>query len=104
KVSLTEQLTKEQILARMPHNLATIENLLELNRRDFARLIRKSTPLDQRLAARKTFLRRRRKCLQLVEELSLRTRRVQPLMKQLEEFSHRVDAVQTPLPDNAQRR
>src|SRR4029434_7288308 len=50
KVSLTEQLTKEQILARMPHNLATIENLLELNRRDFARLIRKSTPLDQRLA------------------------------------------------------
>ena len=32
KVSLTEQLTKEQILARMPHNLATIEKLLELLR------------------------------------------------------------------------
>ena len=29
------------------------------------------------------FLRRRRKCLQLVEEMSLRTRRVQPLMVQL---------------------
>src|SRR3954453_6402037 len=67
KVSLTEQLTKEQILARMPHNLATIENLLELNRSDFGRLIRKSTPQAERLAARKRFLRRRRKCLQLVE-------------------------------------
>src|SRR5207247_1329887 len=83
KVSLTEQLTKEQILARMPHNLATIERLLELNRDDFAKLISRRAPLAERLAARKQFLRRRRKCLQLVEELSLRTRRVQPLMRQL---------------------
>jgi RNA polymerase primary sigma factor len=107
KVSLTEQLTKEQILARMPHNLATIEKLLELNRRDFAKLIRKSTPLADRLAARKLFLRRRRKCLQLVEELSLRTRRILPLMKQLEEYSERMDEIQTRLVeirgDNAQR-
>ncbi len=28
KVSLTERLTKEQILARMPHNLKTLERLL----------------------------------------------------------------------------
>jgi RNA polymerase primary sigma factor len=97
KVSLTEQLTKEQILARMPHNLATIDNLLDANRRDFAKLIRKSTPLAERLAARKMFLRRRRKCLQLVEELSLRTRRVQPLLKQMEEFSERLDEVQSRL-------
>jgi RNA polymerase primary sigma factor len=97
KVSLTEQLTKEQILARMPHNLATIDHLLEANRQDFAKLIRKSTPLAERLAARKMFLRRRRKCLQLVEELSLRTRRVQPLLKQMEEFSERLDEVQSRL-------
>jgi RNA polymerase primary sigma factor len=97
KVSLTEQLTKDQILARMPYNLVTIDKLLELNRRDFDRLIRKSTPLTERIAARKTFLRRRRKCLTLVEELSLRTRRILPLMKQLEEFSQRMDEVQTRL-------
>jgi RNA polymerase primary sigma factor len=107
KVSLTEQLTKEQILARMPHNLATIEKLLELNRRDFSRLIRKSTPLAERLAARKQFLRRRRKCLQLVEELSLRTRRILPLMKQLEEYSERMDEIQARLAkirgDNARK-
>src|SRR3954465_10207669 len=68
KVSLTEQLTKEQILARMPHNLTTIDRLLAENRRDFAKLIRRSTPLAERMNARKLFLRRRRKCLQLVEE------------------------------------
>src|SRR5687767_4657574 len=93
KVSLTEQLTKEQILARMPHNLRTIERLLDDNRRDFQKLILKSTPTAERQQSRKMFLRRRRKCLQLVEELSLRTRRVQPLMKQLQEFSTRLDEV-----------
>jgi len=93
KVSLTEQLTKEQILSRMPHNLRTIEHLLDSNRRDFARLIRKSASREEKLAARKTFLRRRRKCLQLVEELSLRTRRVHPLMKQLEDLSRRMDFI-----------
>ena len=93
KVSLTEALTKEQILARMPHNLATMEHLLDLNRRDFAQLIRKSATPAERAEARKLFLRRRRKCLQLVEELSLRSRRIQPLMKQLEEFTDRMDEI-----------
>src|SRR3954465_15338446 len=97
KVSLTEQLMKEQILARMPHNFATIDRLLESNRRDFRLLIRKSTPQAERVAARRSFLRRRRKCLQLVEELSLRTRRVQPLMRQLEEFSERIDEIRARL-------
>src|SRR5437763_1413533 len=97
KVSLTEQLTKDQILARMPHNFATIDRLLESNRHEFHRLIRKSTPQFERVTARKSFLRRRRKCLQLVEELSLRTRRVQPLMRQLEEFSERLDEIRARL-------
>jgi len=93
KVSLTEQLTKEQILARMPHNLKTLEHLLDLNQRDFAQLICKSTAPDERRAIRRRFLRRRKKCLQLVEELSLRTRRVQPLMHEVEEFSDRMQQI-----------
>ena len=90
KVSLTEQLTKEQILARMPFNLPTLRRLLDENKRDFSLLIRKSTTPAQRKAVRMRFLRRRRKCLQLVEELSLRTRRVQPLMHQLKDISERM--------------
>lgn len=97
KVSLTERLTKEQILARMPHNLKTLEHLLDQNRDDFKILIRKSSSREARQAARKRFLRRRRKCLSLVEELSLRTRRVQPQMKQLEVHSRRMDWVRSRL-------
>ncbi len=93
KVSLTERLTKEQIQARMPHNLRTLAHLMEQNRADFHRLVSKSTEPTLRRAARSSFLRRRRKCLQLVEELSLRTRRVQPLMNKLAEISQRMDEI-----------
>jgi RNA polymerase primary sigma factor len=93
KVSLTECLTKDQILARMPHNLKTLGQIRQHNRDDFRKLIRRSTPRQERLEARNRFCRRRRKALQLVEELSLRTRRVQPLVKQLREFSQRMDFV-----------
>ncbi|MFW6169601.1 MAG: sigma-70 family RNA polymerase sigma factor [Planctomycetota bacterium] len=97
KVSQTERLTKEQILGRMPYNLRTLKQLLEVNKRDFEKLIRTSTPSEQRALTRRAFLRRRSKCLQLVEEMSLRTRRVQPLMHQMEEFSARMDEIRNRL-------
>ncbi len=50
KVSLTERLTKEQIMARMPHNLATLKHLSEENRRDFNRLIHRRASADLRAA------------------------------------------------------
>jgi RNA polymerase primary sigma factor len=94
KVSLTERLTKEQIMARMPHNLRTLTHLLEQNRRDFRQVVNKKLPREQRIAARNRFLSRRRKALTLVEELSLRTRRVQPMMRELEEIVRRMAHLQ----------
>ncbi len=91
KVSLTERLTKEQIMARMPHNLQTLEHLLEQNRADFRKLISRRTPRAERPKPASGFCRRRRKALTLVEELSLRTRRVQPLVQQMHEMSRRMD-------------
>ena len=90
KVSLTEQLTKEQIQQRMPHNFRTMDHLIKENEQDFAVLIRKSTSKSQKAAARKRFLARRIKLVQLVEELSLRSRRVSPLIPQLRKFSDRM--------------
>jgi RNA polymerase primary sigma factor len=94
KVSLTERLTKEQIQARMPHNLKTLDHLLSTNREIFRQLISKSTTSAQRRKLRTQFIRNRQKSLQLVEELSLRTRRVQPLMYQLKKFSDRMSELQ----------
>ena len=97
KVSLTERLTKEQIQSRMPHNLQTLEHLIEQDKADFRLLISKKTSPEAARAARMRFRRSRGKSLMLVEELSLRTRRVQPLVKLLRGMSGRMDSLQRDL-------
>ena len=97
KVSLTERLTKEQIQSRMPHNLSTLERLIRQSNADFRLMISKQTSVDEGRVARLRFRRNRAKSLTLVEELSLRTRRVQPLMKLLRGMSSRMDRLQQEL-------
>ncbi len=97
KVSLTERLTKSQVSARMPQNLPTLRALMQAQRRDFATLANRRADVEAKTQARVRYIRRRRKMLKLVEELSLRTRRVQPLMHQLEEMSRRMDRLQAQL-------
>ncbi len=93
KVSLTERLTKGQIIARMPHNLSTLKHLTEENRRDFNRLLNRRTPEEIRQETRRRFIRRRRKMLTLIEELSLRTRRIQAMMRQMEDTLRRMEQI-----------
>jgi len=97
KVSLTERLTKEQIQARMPHNLGTLDRLMTSSRADFRCLISRRTTADEAKGARERFRRSRAKSLVLVEELSLRTRRVHPLVKILRGMSARMDVLQREL-------
>ncbi|MEQ8849624.1 sigma-70 family RNA polymerase sigma factor [Botrimarina sp.] len=94
KVSLTERLTKEQVSARMPHNLRTLRGLMEQQRADYALLVdRRVTDAAAKREARTRYLRRREKMLTLVEELSLRTKRVSPLIKELRDYADRIDEV-----------
>jgi len=97
KVSLTERLTKEQIIARMPHNLETLSHLIEENQKDFNVLMSRRTSPEMRLDVRKRFIRHRRKMLTLIEELSLRTRRVQAMMRQMEDSLARMDQIRRQL-------
>jgi RNA polymerase primary sigma factor len=92
KVSMTESLEKEQILGRMTPNLATIE---EMRRRDTADIQRLSSASPEEQAIiRQQLAERRRRCVTLLEELSLRTQRLQPCMKRLEQISARMTELQ----------
>jgi RNA polymerase primary sigma factor len=91
KVSLTENLEKDKILQRMPHNLKTLEHLMEQNDQDFEQIIDPRVAEDAKRHLRRTLRLRRRKAVTLVEELSIRTQKVQPLMKRLEQISCRMD-------------
>jgi RNA polymerase primary sigma factor len=94
KVSLTENLEKDKILQRMPHNLKTLEHLLEQNVEDFTKSLDVRLGEDERRKLRRSLRVRRRKAVTLVEELSIRTQKVQPLMKKLEQISVRMDELE----------
>jgi len=90
KVSVTENLEKDQILGRMAHNLATLAHLMDCNDRDFRSYVRARNDRSGRRALRQSLKLRRHKAVTLVEELSIRTQKVQPLMKRLEQVSNRM--------------
>ena len=95
RTSETENVKKEQILGRMPLNLKTIEFLLEENTVDFALIQNPATSATQREAARVRLVKRRRKAATLCEELSLRTQRLLPVGRRLEQISRRMDELKT---------
>jgi RNA polymerase primary sigma factor len=99
KVSLTENLEKDKILQRMPHNLKTLEHLMDQNIADFDKLLDPRLPDEQRRLLRRTLRIRRRKAVTLVEELSIRTQKVQPLMRKLEQISVRMTELEKQIED-----
>ena len=90
KVSVTENLEKDQILRRMPANLATLDGLIERNRQDFKALKHARGDKARQKEIFDRICTRRRKCVRLVEELSIRTQRVIPRMKRIEQISQRM--------------
>lgn len=91
QVSVTDRLEKDQILGRMPHNLRTLEVLLKRNKRDYRIATSKSHKLHERKLAWLKLGRRRKRAVRLVEELGLRTQRIEQMIPTLEQFSRRLD-------------
>jgi RNA polymerase primary sigma factor len=91
QVSVTDRLEKDQILGRLPHNLNTLQELLHRNRLDYRTSFSKSTKMSVRRENWRRLNRRRRRSVKLVEELGLRTQRIETMIKTLDEFSRRAD-------------
>jgi RNA polymerase primary sigma factor len=91
EVSVTNIREKRHIMGVLPPNLRTLRHLLKANRRDFATAVSRSHTPAQRRDAWRRLVRRRCKAVRLVEELGLRTQRLQPLLDDLREISRRMD-------------
>ncbi len=95
QVSVTDHLEKDQILGRLPHNLKTVETLVKQNRDDYKIATSKKARMSLRREAWKRLGLRRRRARKLVEELGLRTQRIEPMIRALEDFSRRADTLKT---------
>jgi RNA polymerase primary sigma factor len=99
EVSVTNTAGKKKIIARLGPNLKTLTDLLRRNRTDFYIAISRTTPLSKRRAAWHRLVMRRRKAVRLIEELNLRTGRLQPLLDKLGEISQRMVTIRDQLMD-----
>ncbi len=82
KISTSENLIRSVIKKRMPDNLKTVEVLLDMNRNMFTKTSNgQNTPQAKSMVQR--ILRNKRKIATLLEELSLRTSRIQPMKSKL---------------------
>ena len=83
KICISENLAKGTIIKRAPENLRTSEKLLELNRADYEASLVSNLKEEPREVIRRRIRVRRQKCVILLEELSLRTSKIQSVMKKL---------------------
>ena len=103
RTSETENLRKEQIQGRIPVNMPTIERLMADNRADWELLKVEQNPeilgeIKLRIA------RRRRKLCWLIEELSVRTQRLQPIMRRMDQVARRMRELQAQIRQLSERR
>jgi RNA polymerase primary sigma factor len=89
RTSETENTRKEQIVGRLPVNLPTLKALLAKNAEDWQRLCEATSTKEKETLANRMLLRRRKMCT-LAEELSLRTHRLQPIIKRMQQVSQRM--------------
>lgn len=104
RTSDTEDATKDQIMGRMPFNIATLKALLEKSYNDFELLNSGELTKPERREVQKRMMMRRQKMATLCEELCLRTQRLQPVLKRIHQIAGRLREVQEQLDDYKQLR
>ena len=90
EVSVTNKAEKKRIMQRLVPNLKTLRHLMEQNKEDFQFVVRTDKPESERREVWRNIIRRRNKCVRLVEELNLRFSRLQPLYEQMSEINSRM--------------
>ena len=79
EVSVTNTAEKKRIMKKLVPNVESLRAMLLENRKDFRVAISKSASYEAKHIAWKRLVRRRHKCVRLIEELDLRTNKIQPL-------------------------
>ncbi len=97
EVSVVDVREKSRLLKVLLPNLRTLHYLMLQNKRDFMLAINRRQPMAQRRKAWRRLLNRRAKAVRLVEELGLRTQRLQPLLEKLRQICQRMDVIRQQL-------
>lgn len=96
RISTANQSAKTSVTKRIPENLATVRRIMDLNQREWQR-IADITDAEQRKTVQMQIRRRRRRAAILLEELALRTSRIYPMMKKIENLLNKMSDLESKL-------
>ncbi|MGL6226253.1 MAG: sigma-70 family RNA polymerase sigma factor [Thermoguttaceae bacterium] len=83
EVSTSDRKEKERVLALLAPHLKTLKEIIRRNRKDFLQAIHKSQTREERKAAWKRVLERRRRAVRLIDELDFRFEQLQQSQEKL---------------------
>ncbi len=104
EVSVINVQEKRRLLKMMDPNLRTLKHLMRCNRRDFAIAINGRQQRGVRRQAWRRLVIRRGKAVRLIEEMRLRTPRLQPIFEKAKEISQRMQDIKEQLAEMADNR
>ncbi|MDA7662703.1 sigma-70 family RNA polymerase sigma factor [Pirellulaceae bacterium] len=93
EVSVTNTSEKKRIMKKLVPNVDSLRAMLKANRDDYKVAISKSASEVEKKNAWKQLVRRRHKCVRLIEELDLRTNKIQPVFENLVEINSRMQVL-----------
>ena len=93
EVSVTNASEKKAIMLRIVPNVRTLRHLLTLNKADYLVAVNADQPMRLRRAAWRNLVIRRNKAVRLVEEMNLRTGKLQPMFEKVRRASDRMNEI-----------
>jgi len=99
EVSVTNAAEKKAIMLRIVPNVRTLRHLLTLNKADYLVAVNADQPMRLRRAAWRNLVIRRNKAVRLVEEMNLRTGKLQPMFEKVRRASERMNEIRRILAD-----
>jgi RNA polymerase primary sigma factor len=91
EVSVVNIREKKRLTRVLEPNVRTLDHIMAENRKDFAIAIRKGRPIKQRRAAWRRLIARRGRAVRLIEELGLRTQRLQPILDKVKQILRQME-------------
>ena len=99
KVNVMVDNCKDEILEQFPRSSKILKTIIQKNKEDYFRAKRKQTSEKERIKLLRVIRNRRRKGIDLLEEINIRTKRIQPLMKRLQEIMYEMEQLEVQIMD-----
>ena len=100
----TEERDREELSKRLVANVETIRKMLDSNKEDFHEVGKSRVSVKRRVQLMRRISLRRQKSVILLEEVSIRTRKVQHMMKRIGELVDRWESLRREIQRAGQRR